>query len=189
MGGVGVNWQVLGLGLINIIGGILVLGSYVQGAATHPANSGALWGNVPRRLKPFYVMSMMFAAAGYFAFSYFIFFRVDPDGARVFGVLDFRTFLVAYAFVLFPSALWMPLTFAMLAHPSTWLWCATRITLAVVGLASLGLLAALLGLNYTEPAPLYWLAVAGAAAFCLQTAVLDALVWPVSFPTRGPARG
>jgi hypothetical protein len=40
------------------------------------------------------------------------------------------------------------------------------------------LLAALLSLHTGWSSYTYWLAGAGNAAFCLQTAVLDALVWP-----------
>jgi len=50
-----------------------------------------------------------------------------------------------------------------------------------VGLASLSLLAALLTIDPKEPAMAYWAAVAGSAAFSLQTAVLDAIVWNVYF--------
>jgi hypothetical protein len=75
----------------------------------------------------------------------------------------------------------MPLTYAAIDHHSVGLYWAIRITLAVVGLGSLTLLMALLSLRTGGSSYAYWLAVAGSAAFCLQTAVLDALVWPAFF--------
>lgn len=172
------------LGAINVVGGILVLGSYAQGLLAHPANRNDFWGNVPERIKPFYGVSMLLAAGGYLVFTYFAIFRLDPDDVRIANRFDFVAFNVIYLFILFPSALWMPLTFDMLKKPSQGLWWAIRLTLAVVGLASLALLWALLSLDTKEPAYLYWLAVAGAVFFCIQTAVLDALVWPAFFPSR-----
>jgi len=81
-----------------------------------------------------------------------------------------------------PSALWMPLTFRMVEQPGAALWWAIRIVLAMVGLASLALLWALLRLEPSQPRLAHALAVAGGVAFCFQTALLDALVWPVFFP-------
>ena len=174
------NQQVT-LGLINVAGGIAVIGSYVYGLWTHPANRGAIWGGVPETIKPLYTVSMLLAALGYFAFSYLILFRLDPDQVQIGHHFGFKAFYVLYAVILAASALWMPLTFAMVSHPSTGLWVGIRLTLVIVGLGSLGLLAALLYLEPREPPLFYWLAVAGSALFCLQTAVLDALVWPAFY--------
>ena len=172
------------LGVINIIGGILVIGSYLQGARANPGLVGEAWGNVPASIKPIYVVSMLTAATGYFAFSYFVIFRLDPAEVAAVNSFSYPMFILAYALILFPSAMWMPLTFAMLEKPSRILWWAIRVTLFIVGIGSLGLLALLLILNHDEPTWLFWLAVAGAILFCIQTAVLDALVWPIYFPAK-----
>lgn len=174
----------IALGGMNIVGGILVIGSYVQGIRSNPANSNALWGGVPGTLKPLYTVCMLLAALGYFAFSYYVFFRIDPDAAEIANIFDFKLFLVLYGLILFPSAMWMPLTYAMLRKPSRVLWWAIRIVLFLVGLGSLGLLLSLLGLDPVESAPLRWLAVAGSVFFCIQTALLDALVWPKYFRAK-----
>jgi hypothetical protein len=84
--------------------------------------------------------------------------------------------------ILAPSALWLPLTSAMVQQPSSLLWLGIRLVLAVVGLASVALLLALLSLRPRQPVRAYWLAVAGSLAFCIQTAVLDLLVWTALFP-------
>jgi hypothetical protein len=168
--------------LVNIAGGIAVLGSYVHGFLTHPHSASALWGNVPAFLLPFYTASMFAAAAGYLAFTFFILVRLDPDGTRGAGGFSYRVFPWLYAAILAPSALWMPLTFAFLAAPSAVLWVVIRIVLAIVGLATLALLVALLG---TKPKGHRWargLAVAGSILFLIQTGLLDALVWPAFFP-------
>ena len=172
----------IALGLINVVGGIMVLGSYAHGLITHPANRDAIWGGVPETIKPLYTANMLFAAAGYLAFTYFILFRLNPDNAQLANLSGYKVFYIIYALILFPSALWMPLTYAALDHPgsSLYYW-AVRITLAIVGLASLALLGVLLSLHSSESSPTYWLAVAGSVFFCIQTAVLDAIVWSAYF--------
>jgi hypothetical protein len=125
---------------------------------------------------------MLLAAAGYFAFTYFIFFRVDAENARIGGQYDVRLFNALYVAILGPSALWMPMTFEVLYNPTDGLWFVIRVVLAIVGFASLGLIYALLKLDPRLPPFSYWLAVAGAIAFAVQTALLDALVWPAYFP-------
>jgi hypothetical protein len=166
---------------INVLGGAAVLGSYAQGLSTHPAAADALWGGVPQGLRTFYTAGMLVAAAGYLAFTQFLLLQLNPDEARIGKRLGFGVFNGLYAAILVPSALWMPLTFAWIGHPGAGLWWAIRLVLAVVGLASLGLLAALLSVEPRRPAWAYWLAVAGSIGFSVQTAVLDALIWAAFF--------
>jgi hypothetical protein len=167
--------------LLNIVGGTAVLGSYVHGIVSNPLTRGEVWGGVPESLRPLYVVSMLCAAAGYFPFTYYILVRIDAARVRI-GRFGFGIFHALYGGVLVFSALWMPLTFAMLEGPSLPLWYAIRLTLAIVGLASLGILAALLTLRPREPGIAYSFALIGSVAFCIQTALLDALVWPAFFP-------
>jgi len=166
---------------INVVGGVAVLGSYAHGIATHPEPAAALWGGVPEGLRsPLYQVCMLLATAGYFAFTSYLLLRVDPDAARV-GRFGFGLFHALYLGMLLPSALWMPLTFAWLDAPGPALWMAVRVVLFAVGIASLGLVVALLRLRPRGPRLHHALAVLGAVAFANQTAVLDALVWPHYF--------
>ncbi len=167
---------------INVLGGVAVLGSYAWGIATHPETSGQVWGGVPEWLKPAYTVSMLSAAVGYFLFSGYLLFAVDPDRARFAGGAGFGLVHAVYLLVLVPSALWMPLTFRMLEAPSGGLWLAIRGVLALVGLGSLGLVAALCTVAPRGSRVGHALAIVGALAFAVQTALLDALVWPAYFP-------
>ena len=167
--------------LLNLLGGAAVLASYAHGFATYEGNPNDLWGGVPIEIRPLYTVSMLTATVGYFLFSYFIFFRIDPNRAQVAGRLGYPTFNAIYAGILAPSALWMPLTFAMLAHPNEGLWFAVRAVLTLVGLSSLALIAALLTVEPREGRLARSLAILGAVAFAFQTALLDALVWPTFF--------
>jgi hypothetical protein len=167
---------------LNLLGGGAVLGSYAHGLLSNPLTRGDLWGGVPDALRPLYTVSMLLAAAGYFAFSYFVFFRLDPNRTRVAGRFGFGVFHALYALILVPSALWLPLTFEMLEAPSGALWLAIRGVLALVGVGSLGLVAALASARPPDARAARAVALAGAGAFSFQTAVLDAWVWPAYFP-------
>jgi hypothetical protein len=168
------------LGWINVLGGIAILGSYAIGISAE-TGGGSVWGGVPHALRPLYTVSMLTAASGYFAFTYLIFYRLDPSSTRV-GRFPYGVFHALYLAILLPSALWMPLTLQMLASPGPALWLVIRAVLAIVGVGSLGLLVALLRLRPRPEGPVHGLAVVGALAFCVQTALLDAIVWPYYFP-------
>lgn len=167
--------------LLNLVGGGAVLGSYAWGLLAGPRPVEELWGGLPEGMRPLYAGSMLLAAAGYFAFSGFLLSRrpgepAEPGWGLVYGL---------YGAILFPSALWMPFTFAYLESADPALEWAIRGVLAVAGLASVALLVflarALYRAGWAKASDPHKLAVAGAAAFALQTGLLDAVVWPLCF--------
>jgi hypothetical protein len=174
--------QKLAMLIIILVGGTAVMVSYIYPIMTQPQYVEPAWGGVTPDIRRFYAPSMLLAASGFFFYTYFLLFRMDPDQARIAGRFGFWVFNVLYASILVGSALYMPLTFAFVAQPSMRLWWVIRLVLAVVGLASLGLLGSLLALQPRRPAWAYWLAVAGSVTFSFQTAVLDMLVWPALYP-------
>jgi hypothetical protein len=167
---------------LNVVGGSAVLGSYAFELARHPASRSDLWGGVPDAIVPLYTINMFVAAAGYFAFSTFFYSALAPEPQRAVGAPGPGQLHVLYALVLIPSAAWLPLTFAMLDAPSVPLWWAIRIVLFAVGAGALGLLLTLVRMPARPRRVRRAIAIAGAVPFCLQTAGLDALVWPAFFP-------
>jgi hypothetical protein len=162
--------------IINVIGGIAVIGSYIYGLNAQSGGASVLWGGVPANIRPVYTVSMILSAIGYFAFIYFILFRLDPDEVSIAGTFGFSIFFSIFILILLPSALWMPLTNFYVGTPSTGTWVIVRIILALVGIGSIALVLALLGLQ-TREGVAYWLAVAGSGYFAFHTAILDAIVW------------
>jgi hypothetical protein len=171
--------------IINILGGAAVLGSYVYGIKTHTDAGAILWGNVPMSIRTFYTVSMFSAAAGYLLFTYFILFSMNPGEAKIANRLPYNFFLWTYAVILIFSALWMPLTFYMNTSPSFVAWILIRAVLFAVALGSIALFAALVFVEPKYPLWSHRLAVIGSAAFCIQTAFLDALVWTYYYPVKG----
>lgn len=166
---------------INIIGGAAVIGSYVYGLRTYPEGAGALWGGVPASIRPVYGISMILAALGYFAFIYFILFRLVPGDVIIAGRFSYSLFYAIFLAVLIPSVFWMPFTHAYIGSSSNGIWLGIHTVLALVGIASIALVWALLSLNTKIPTVPYWFAVAGSAYFAFHTTILDAIIWPVLF--------
>ena len=171
------------LAAINLGGGTAVLASYAWGALAQPAAMGALWGGVPEAARGLYVTNMFVAAFGYFLFTPYILFRLLPGVAELGGRSSVSVLASLYVAVLLPSALWLPLTAWMVESPSALLWWLIRADLALVALGSAGLLGTLWFLGPEKRARGHALAVLGLFAFCLQTVVLDAIVWPLYFPS------
>ena len=123
---------------IVLIGGFAVVGSYVLGVLARPEAARALWGGVPEGIQSIISVNMFLGAAGFFLFTYFIVFKLDPGKVRIADRYGYRLFILIYAAILFPSALWLPLTFLAVDQASVILGWVVRLDLAVVGAASIG---------------------------------------------------
>jgi len=167
--------------IINFIGGAAVIGSYIFGLSSQQGGANALWGGISSGVRPVYGISMIIAALGYFAFIYFILFRINPAKVSIAGISGFSLFYVIFIFMLIPSAFWMPLTNMYIAAPVPGLWIGIRIVLILVGLASIALVWALLSLQPKAAGVAYWLAVAGSSYFAFHTFILDAIIWPALY--------
>jgi hypothetical protein len=167
--------------IIIFIGGVAVIGSYVFGLKGQSGGANVLWGGVPENIRPVYTVSMILSALSFFAFLYYIFFRLDPSQVSIAGVAGFTLLYVIFFFMLGASAFWMPLTNMYVSNPGTGIWIGVRVVLAVVGLASIALLWALLTMQGKVTGTSYWLAVAGSGYFAFHCAVLDAIVWAALF--------
>lgn len=124
---------------------------------------------------------MILSALAYFAFIYFIFFRLIPSETVIGGRFGFSLFFAIFVLILLPSAFWMPLTNMYVSHPGSGIWIGVRTVLAIVGLASIALCWALLSLQTKNHGIAYWLAVVGSGYFAFHTAILDAIVWAALF--------
>lgn len=163
--------------VINIIGGITVISSYVLGLSGKANGANALWGGTPAGIRTIYTVSMLLAALGYFAFIYFIMFRLNVADVKP----GFWIFYIIFLGILGASTFWMPLSNLFVANPGAAIWIGIRVVLAIVGLSSCVLAALLISLHAKETGLAYWLAVAGSAYFAFHTMILDAILWPVFF--------
>jgi hypothetical protein len=168
--------------VVNLVVGPLVLVSYLGSAMVWDAETvGGLWGAVPEAARPLYTANMFLAAAGFFAFGNYLLRRIDAQRVEVFGRFGFGVFTLAYGVVLGGSCLWMPLTCAAIAGARDALVPVIFGVLAAVAGGSLLLLAALVSARPCAAPRARAVAIVGACFFCLQTVVLDGIVWPLHF--------
>ncbi len=163
--------------LLNIIGGLAVLGSYAWGIGLFPELRDAFWGGVPEGIRGLYTVNMFLAAAGYIAA--FTFFMTHLDKHQ------FSRLYWCYFLVLLPSALWLPLTVAVLLEPGELLWRFIRVDLLAVALGGILIIK---HVWKTEGASTVAraLVTVGLFFFSLQTLVLDGFVWPAYFTLPTP---
>lgn len=166
--------------LVNVLGGVAVLGSYALGITTHASPAEKLWGATPTSVRGLYTASMLLAAVGYLLFLHHLVFRADPALSRLPGGPAALTGV--FLLVLVPSALWMSLTFHFAENPSPVAWWAVRGVLFLVALGSLALVGCLILLRPAPISPSWALAMGGAVMFAFHTTLLDALLWPVLYP-------
>jgi hypothetical protein len=169
--------QQLILLIINVLGGTAVIISYIYGFKGQVGGANVLWGNVSVSIRPLYFVSMIISAVSYFAFIYYILFKIDPAASNISYYLFYAIFLV----ILVASAFWMPLTNVYVSNHGTGIWAAVRSVLALVALGSIALVWALLALRPDTRGVAYWLAVAGAGYFAFHTTILDAIIWAAYF--------
>ena len=167
--------------VINLIGGAAVIGSYIYGLNAQSGGASVLWGGVPENARRLYGISMIVSAIGYFAFLFYIFFRLEPGQVSIAGVGGFTLLYVIFICILLPSALWMPFTNLYVSNPNPGLWVGIRLVLMVVGIASVALVLSLITMEGKVSGVSYWAAVVGAGYFAFHTAVLDAVVWAALF--------
>ena len=172
----------LALALLNVLGGIAVLGSYFSAFSGSSEFQGGLWGGVPASLRSFYTVNMLLAAAGYFPFTWLFVVRAKPDEFRAIAGIPYALLFGLYALVLIPSALWLPMTARMLLAPDAQIWGGIRIVLALVGIGATGILLLAFRVALTRGGAANWAAAIGSIPFFVQTAILDAIVWPIYYP-------
>jgi len=167
--------------VINVVGGIAVIGSYIHGFITQPDKRGALWGGIPQSICTVYGVSIILAALGYFASIYYILFRIIPGDVHITGGFGYSIFYIIFLGMLLPSSLWMPLTYSVVNKPNISKWIVVRIVLVIVGFLSCALVWALLNIQPNGNGLVYWFAIAGSAYFAFHTVVLDMIIWSALF--------
>jgi hypothetical protein len=169
---------------LQLVFGPAVLASYAICIGFWPEASARMWGGVPESIRGVYTGWMFVAAAGYLAFTAALLIHADPARARVAFGFDYPALHAMYAALLVGSMLWMPLTKWHLGGAIP--FALVVVDLWFVAAGSLALLAT--SLRLAPPLPGAWRVAAplGAAAFCVQTVLLDALVWPALWLSAAP---
>ena len=165
--------------MINLIGGVSVLGGYVHGLQTHVATRHLLWGEIPVQYQGIYTLHMAPATIGYLITFYFL--MKTPDLHFTNRRPALPVFSVLYFIFLLSASLWMPLSFQALDSNDPGLFPAIQAVLAITGIAALAIIVALTRLKKPASTSLYKAALAGSCFLFIQCGILDALIWPRFF--------
>jgi len=162
---------------INIVGGILVLGSYYFGLKGGKG-ADALWGGVPEKTRSLYGISMLVCAVAYFVFFFYIMKGLGSGSLSNTILLGEKLYLVLFAVLLLASSFWMPLVNLYISNPTALIWFAVRLVLVIVALASIGLFLALFTISPKHTGGFYIASLIGLFWFSIHTGILDAIFWP-----------
>ncbi len=166
--------------LVNLVGGLAVLGSYCVGLYLYPDQRTALWGGVVGNWKTLFTTSMFFAAAGYLVFCYTM---TISDGANESSFLGKYTFIILAAAFLFSASVWMPATLQYLDTKNEiwWVVSVTSLWITAACLTCMGL-----AFNFTEfpNVNLFQNSVTLTGMICItfHCLVFDAIIWVTKFP-------
>ncbi len=166
--------------LVNLVGGLAVLGSYCVGLYLYPDQRTALWGGVVGNWKTLFTTSMFFAAAGYLVFCYTM---TISDGANESSFFGKYTFIILAAVFLFSASVWMPATLQYLDTKNEiwWIVSVTSLWITAASLTCMGL-----AFNFTEfpNVNLFQNSVTliGIIWITFHCLVFDAIIWVAKFP-------
>ena len=168
--------------LVNIIGGVIVLGGYWIGIGNFPEHRNSLWGGINATWRQTIILSMLIAAVGYLTFCYFAVFK---DGATHFGnewLLGNHSVSILAAVFLISAACWIPfLLNYIIAGNSIW-WALTVVVLWITALSLIALcliVACYTGSDFSTIEKS--LSLVGLAAITFHCLVMDAILWVLLF--------
>ena len=170
--------------LVNVLGGVAVLGSYALGLLLYPETRMSLWGGIQGNWQTIFTVSMLPAAIGYLFFFYVMVFRSGTEAFTQTSVLGVYTPSILCAAFLISATVWMPSTIAYLNTQQTG-WRA--LSVASLWITALSLIALLLVMISVKTGPAFvttykYIAVAGLSYIVFHCLVLDAIVWIARFP-------
>ena len=166
--------------MVQIFGGLAVLGSYAWGLMTHPDTRMDLWGGVTEKERLWYVPIMPTAAIGHLLTIWYLYFKVNPEGIDLPGGFGYHTFTILFAIYLLFAAVWMPMTFSALEGNHS-IVPLMKISLVIVGVACALILACLIIIGPQTSGNLHWWVIFGMSGLVIQTLFIDAIFWSMRF--------
>lgn len=94
--------------IVNVVGGVLVLGGYVAGFTLFSEAKETMWGGINSSQRPIFQISMVLAAVGYLVFCYTAMFKFGDNWSNL-SDIDALIIIILCASFLGTAALWLPL--------------------------------------------------------------------------------
>ena len=166
--------------LINLTGGIAVLGSYFVGLRSSPDLAEGLWGGVTGNLRIYFTLSMLLAALGYLTFCYSFVFSglgtaLSDSGLAIATISLIGIFLIS-------ASIWMPANIQYLNTSNLFWWFVSVIVLwtTALSLLILTILVVFFPPDSLETSVRYITAI-GLGWITFHCLVLDACIWVALF--------
>ena len=169
--------------LINIIGGTLVLSSYMACIYMYPEYRESFWGGVQGNARRFFVLSMIPSALGYIAFFYCVLFKLES------WIFDYKSLLgnsyinILCIIFLSTSSIWMPALVMYFKTDSIFWWL---VVVGVLWVTALSLILMLfLVISIESQGSLHRIiSICGLSYIIFHCSILDAIIWVSQLPVR-----
>ena len=170
--------------IINVIGGIAVLGGYVIALINHPKTRGELWRGVPENLRFWITLFMFISAFGYCFAMYYLIFQDGLDLDFFGGKLNINFMKGLLIIFLITAACWIHTTFAYLEHGNQILWTFVQLELWLTGITVFLMMIGVATANGVNNSFLHNTSVIGLGIISFHCLVLDAMLWISRFPIK-----
>ena len=168
---------------INIIGGTLVLGSYVVCIYLYPEYRESFWGGIQGSARKFFVFSMLPAAVGYLLFFYCAVFKPESGIFEYRGLLSHNNINILCIIFLSASSIWMPALVMYFKTDFIFWWF---IVVGVLWITALSLVSMLfVVISSDTPLSFYKsVSICGLSYIIFHCLILDAVIWVAKLPIK-----
>ena len=170
--------------LINIIGGVAVLGGYIIALLNHPETRNELWGGVPENLRLSIIAFMFVSAFGYCFAMYYLIFSEGLDLNFFWGKFDYKLLRILLIVFLVTAALWIHTTFIYLDSGSKTSWTLVQIELWLTGTSVFLMMIGLATATGVKHNSFHLYSIIGLSAISFHCLILDAFLWLNKFPLK-----
>ena len=168
--------------IVNLIGGVAVLGSYAIGLGYFPEYRDELWGGINGIWRNVLITVMLLSGAAYLTFCYFIVFREDIHTYGTHFILGPHTISLLTGLFLLSATMWMPSAILYMHTENNIWWVFTVGALWVTALSLLSL-TGMYAFSTTAPIPVFdrIVCTVSLSIITFHCLVLDAIIWVFVF--------
>ena len=168
---------------INIIGGTLVLGSYVVCIYLYPEYRESFWGGIQGSTRKFFVFSMLPAAVVYLLFFYCAVFKRESCIFEYRCLLSHNNINILCIIFLSASSIWMPALVMYFKTDFIFWWV---IVVGVLWITALSLVSMLfVVISSDTPLSFYKsVSICGLSYIIFHCLILDAVIWVAKLPVK-----
>jgi len=164
--------------IVNVVGGVAVLGGYAGFLSVFPEQRASLWGGIEGGWQSVFVISMFGAAAGYLIFTYCVLFRSAPYGFSSRLMKSKHSVSTFSSIFLGAAAVWMPATITYLDTGSLAWWIIAVASLWITALTLAAMTAIVVLSPFSIPSPFARImAIVGISYITFHCLLFDAIVW------------